>query len=254
MPHKKKIPIAALSFDLKRLESRAYGIEDWASGVLGRYHAQLAGLSPEDAKTLARLHAWVFVPLTLWPFSIIDLLNECLNECENQGPLSSGLRLVIELLPAVPDQTVCAAVSEHERQVQRGAYESVVNTQAKFDQAEMALRADPGFQRDWLRIKESFDVTSYRDYKGVIRRTMGAERNIRPDFSVRLYEASEVFRLAFDAFCLRWNLYGMQHDEPLLLKLAVNVTPHGTMMLHQEHLQQVPRACGQRHQRGGRVP
>ena len=34
----------------------------------------------------------------------------------------------------------------------------------------------------------------------------------------------------FDAFCLRWNLYGMQGDKPLLMKLSVNVTPHGTMI------------------------
>ncbi|MCX6910586.1 MAG: hypothetical protein NTY01_21450, partial [Verrucomicrobia bacterium] len=28
----------------------------------------------------------------------------------------------------------------------------------------------------------------------------------------------------------RWNLYGMQNDKPLLLKLAVNITPYGTMI------------------------
>jgi phosphatidylserine/phosphatidylglycerophosphate/cardiolipin synthase-like enzyme len=63
----------------------------------------------------------------------------------------------------------------------------------------------------------------------VIRRTMATERNFRPWFSVNPRQAGEVFRAAFDAFCLRWNLYGMQNDEPLLLKLAVNITPFGTM-------------------------
>ena len=60
---------------------------------------------------------------------------------------------------------------------------------------------------------------------------MGAERNMRPSFSVNLRRRVDVFRAAFDAFCLRWNLYGMQNDEPLLLKLAVNITPYGTMIL-----------------------
>jgi hypothetical protein len=59
---------------------------------------------------------------------------------------------------------------------------------------------------------------------------MTAERNLRPSFSVNLRRPEEAFQAAFDAFCLRWNLYGMRHDEPLLLKLAVNLTPYGTMI------------------------
>jgi hypothetical protein len=59
---------------------------------------------------------------------------------------------------------------------------------------------------------------------------MTAERNLRPSFSVNVRRREEVFHAAFDAFCLRWNLYGMQHDKPLLLKLAVNLTPYGTMI------------------------
>ena len=221
----------ALNSDLKRLKSRAYGVADWASDVLQRYHEQVEILSKEDAAALARLHRWIFVPLTLWPFSVTDMLNECLRECETGQAISQSLRLVTELLPDVPDETVCEAVAEHERQVQRGNYENVVNTHAKFAQAEMALRSEPGFQNDWQRIKENFDVEPYQDHKGVIRRTMGAERNMRPEFSVNMKQPGETFRLAFDAFCLRWNLYGMMHDEPLLLKLAVNVTPHGTMII-----------------------
>jgi hypothetical protein len=59
---------------------------------------------------------------------------------------------------------------------------------------------------------------------------MSTERNLRPWVAVNMRRGDEVFRAAFDAFCLRWNLYGMQHDEPLLLKLAVNLTPFGTLI------------------------
>lgn len=221
----------ALQEDLRRLQSRAYGVADWAGDALRRYHACAPGLSGRDASLLDCLHAWIFVPLTLWPFSMTDLLTECLSIVEKGKPLTARLRLIIELLPPVPHEQVCAAVADHERQVQRGNYEDVVNTQAKFAQAELALKADPAFQKDWLRIKAAFDVSAYQDYKGVLRRTMGAERNMRPEFRARLSRPGEAFRLAFDAFCLRWNLYGMMHDDPLLLKLAVNVTPHGTMIL-----------------------
>lgn len=221
-------PTPPLQHDLDRLQTRAYGVVEWAAEVLRRYHALPACGSATDASLLTRLHEWIFVPLTLWPFSITDLMGECLSVLEKGRPLGSKLRLIIELLPPVPDAEVCAAVADHERQVQRGNYEDVVNTQAKFAQAELALKADPAFQKDWQRIKAAFDVSAYQDYKGVLRRTLGAERNMRPEFSVNLKRPHEAFRLAFDAFCLRWNLYGMMHDDPLLLKLAVNVTPHGT--------------------------
>jgi hypothetical protein len=59
---------------------------------------------------------------------------------------------------------------------------------------------------------------------------MSVERNLRPSFSVNLRRHGEIFQAAFDAFCLRWNLYGMQNDEPLPLKLAVHLTPYGTMI------------------------
>ena len=122
-------------------------------------------------------------------------------------------------------------MAEHELHVQNGSYENLLKTQAKFSQTELATRNDPLLNRQWMRIKATFDVPAYRDHKGLIRRTMSAERNMRPYFSVNPRRKNDVFQAAFDAFCLRWNLYGMQHDEPLLLKLAVNITPSGTLIL-----------------------
>lgn len=220
-------PTDLLARDLERLESRAYGVADWAAKVLQRYHALAPGFHPEDAPLLAKLHAWIFAPPTLWPFSITQLMQACL---ARKRRLGRAQRLILELLPEVPDGTVCEAVAEHERQVQRGSYENVVVSQAKFAQTELMLQADPAFQQAWQQLKDRFEVRAHQDYKGVIRRTMGAERNLRPDFSVDFRRPDEDFRLAFDAFCLRWHLYGMQHDTPLLLKLSVNVTPHGTMI------------------------
>ncbi|HRJ11326.1 MAG TPA: hypothetical protein PLP58_22285, partial [Prosthecobacter sp.] len=127
----------ALQEDLRRLQSRAYGVADWAGDALRRYHACVPRLAPEESRVLAPLHEWIFVPLTLWPFSITDLLSECISIVEKGKPLTARLRLIIELLPPVPHEEVCAAVADHERQVQRGNYEDVVNTQAKFAQAEL---------------------------------------------------------------------------------------------------------------------
>lgn len=221
----------ALERDLKKLESRAYHAAEWAEDTLRRYHAAVPNLQDAAATRLRVLYEWMFVPLTLWPFNIHEMLSDLLADLEQSKRLSRQQCLIIDMLPAPPAETICAAVADHERHVQSGSYENLVNTQAKFFQTELAIQTDPELQRQWACIKATFNVLAYADYKGVIRRTMGTERNLRPSFSVNLRSRADAFRAAFDAFCLRWNLYGMQHDEPLLLKLAVNITPYGTMIL-----------------------
>lgn len=219
-----------LDHDLKRLQARAFDRAEWAGEALQRYHAAIGKLGEAVVLPLRGLYQWMFVPTTLWPFNVQDVLEDCLTALEKGKRLHSRHRLLIDLLPEPPDDAVCAAVADHELHVQKGTYENLVRTQAKYSQNEIAIRNNPQLRRQWARIKAAFDVQSYRDHKGVIRRTMTAERNLRPSFSVNLRRREDIFRAAFDAFCLRWNLYGMQQDEPLLLKLAVNLTPYGTMI------------------------
>jgi len=220
----------ALDLDLKKLKARAFYRAEWAEDVLRSYHAIIPKLNAATAQQLWPLYEWMFVPTTLWPFHIQNVLADCLAALGKGKSLNASHRLLIDLLPEPPDETICSAVADHELHVQKGTYENLVKTQAKYAQNELAIRTDPELRRQWARIKAAFDVETYRDHKGVIRRTMTAERNMRPSFSVNLRHREDVFHAAFDAFCLRWNLYGMQNDDPLLLKLAVNLTPYGTLI------------------------
>ncbi len=220
----------AVNLDLKKLEDRAFDRAEWAEDVLRRYHATTPKLADGVAQQLRPLYNWMFVPPTLWPFNVQDVLADCLAAVEKGKRLSSRHRLIIDLLPELPDETVCAAVAGHERQIQKGIYENLAKTQAKYAQNELTIKTDPQLRRQWARIKAAFNVQAYCDHKGVIRRTMSTERNLRPSFAVNMRRRDDVFQAAFDAFCLRWNLYGMQNDEPLPLKLAVNLTPYGTMI------------------------
>jgi hypothetical protein len=220
----------ALELDLRKLRAQAFDRAEWAADCLRRYHTAARKLDASTLLPLRGLYDWMFVPTTLWPFHIQDVLDDCLTTMEKAKRLNTRQRLIIDLLPAPPDKTVCAAVAEHELHVQKGTYENLVKTRAKYDQNELAIKNDPELRRQWATIKTAFNVRAYQDYKGVIRRTMTAERNLRPSFSVNLRRRDDAFHAAFDAFCLRWHLYGMQHDEPLLLKLAVNLTPYGTMI------------------------
>ena len=221
---------APLARDLSILRTRAYHMAEWTEAALRRYHAFLAAGAHQDVPALQVFYAWLFVPPTLWPFNILDVLGGCLETLEAGSPMPAPLDLLAALLPPVPGEAVCAVVAEHEHYVQNGTYEHLVKVPDKYRQNEDALRADPRWQEDWAHLKAAFRLRNYRDAKGIIRRRMGTERNLRPDFHVNLRRARDVFAAAFDAFCLRWNLYGMQGEEPLLLKLAVNVTPYGTLI------------------------
>jgi hypothetical protein len=222
----KEVMSKALDIDLQKLKARAFDRAEWAEDVLRRYH----GLNEAAARQVRTLYNWMLVPPTLWPFNVQDVLEDCLAALEKGKCLNKRRRLLIDLLPEPPDETICEAVADHERHVQKGIYENLVKTQAKYAQNELSINTDPQLRRQWARIKASFKVQAYRDHKGVIRRTMTVERNLRPSFSVNLRRRDDVFHAAFDAFCLRWNLYGMQNDDPLPLKLAVNITPYGTMI------------------------
>jgi hypothetical protein len=57
-----------------------------------------------------------------------------------------------------------------------------------------------------------------------------AERNFRPDWDFNWNRPAERFAAVLDVFCWRWQLYGMERDRPLLMKLTVNLTPLGTMI------------------------
>jgi hypothetical protein len=219
-----------LDSDLEKLQTRAFDRADEAEECLSHYHAAAAKLDAVTIRPLRRLYDWVFVPWSLWPFNIQDVLEDCLTALEKGKRLSPRQRLLIELLPEPPNEIVCAAVADHEFQVQTGTYENLIKSQAKYSQNEIPLQTDPELRRQWDRIKAEFEVKTFCDHKGVIRRTMNVERNLRPFFGVNLRRPQAAFQAVFDAFCLRWNLFGMQNDKPLLLKLSVNLTPHGTMI------------------------
>jgi hypothetical protein len=100
----------------------------------------------------------------------------------------------------------------------------------KYRLNEEALMKKLEFRDSWAAIKAQFDVTQYQDGKAIIRRRLVSERAFRTDWQLNWKEPEARFQAVFDAFCHRWNLYGMEGDQPLLQKLTVNLTPHGTMI------------------------
>jgi hypothetical protein len=217
--------------EIGQLKLRAFGVVDWVEVALRRYYSlRKTDKKIASDKFLLKLSRWMFVPPTLWPFNVRDLFESFLAVLEKHKKPTQQMQLIVGLLPDAPEKSTCELVADHELHVQIGQYENLTTTQAKYHQNELAVRFDPALQIQWSRIKAAFKVDQYRETNGVIRRSMMVERNLRSSFSVNMTNRREVFQAAFDAFCLRWNLYGMQHDEPLLMKLSVNLTAYGTMI------------------------
>lgn len=219
-----------LQQDLKRLGALAFHRLELSEPSIRRYHKLRCDKGDPEVKELEALYEWMFAPITLWPFNIHNIFDACLARVSAGKPLDKEMALLLEILPASPSTEVWAVVARHEHDVQRGRYEELVTTTAKFDAAEKTAAQNSELKKAWNRIKGTWDVDTYRDRKGVIRRTLSAERNLRQPFLVNWKKRAERFQAVFDAFCFSWNLYGMQGDRPLLIKLSVNLTPHGTMV------------------------
>ncbi len=91
----------------------------------------------------------MFVPPTLWPFNVQDLLADRLTTLNKGKRLNSRHLLLSDLLPEPPDETVCRVVADYELRVQKGIYENVVKTQTKYSQNELAIRTNPELRRQW---------------------------------------------------------------------------------------------------------
>ena len=69
---------STLDQDLKKLRAFAFDRADWAEEAIRQYHAVTARLDSATVQTLRGLYEWMFVPTTVWPFNIQDVLEDCL--------------------------------------------------------------------------------------------------------------------------------------------------------------------------------
>lgn len=184
-----------------------------------------------DYTSLEEFYPWLLVPLTLWPIDLNGLGHHLLKLVKSGLRLDPKTKLLLAQLGSPPPASTQTVVAQQEHQVQLGNYEPLIKQQHKFDAMEKELGQNPEFNASWHAIKARFDVTRYQNHKKLIRRRMVQERNFRSDWEFRWHRNAHQFQVVFDAFCHRWNLYGMECDKPLLLKLTVNLTPYGTMIV-----------------------
>ena len=87
--------MTALDRDLKKLQARAFDRADWAENVLRRYHAAIQNFDDKVTQELRVLYQWMFVPTTLWPFNVQDVLEDCLAVLEKGKRLTDGIARIL---------------------------------------------------------------------------------------------------------------------------------------------------------------
>jgi len=123
-----------------------------------------------------------------------------------------------------------ATIRESERLNYEGRYEVYLKTQAKYDEYVYFLEHSPDFQAEWQLIKTTYAY--FLANKRVLRRSPIPERNwLRGGATgAEFHRPWAQFKAIFDFFCWKYYLWGMDGDQPMLLKPSAVCTPHGTQI------------------------
>ena len=187
--------------------------------------------SHPQEKLLSKIYSWLLVPLSLWPIDFAGLSKHLLDHIKSGTEFGDELVLLLKTIDEPPDAETQKIVGEFEPDVEAGRYERLILRPEKFEELDEALLQNEELASTWREVKRHHDLKTYQNSRGVIRRRLSQERNLREGWEFDWQDQRKRFFSIFDALCHRWRLYGIEHDKPLLLKISVNPTPHGTMIV-----------------------
>ena len=126
------------------------------------------------------------------------------------------------------------AIAIHEHHARQGRYEGIVARPQKYDAYVRQLAGTPQFWREWDELKAAFTRLAFWDAAGIVRRSPLSERNWERGGLPNFKNPAERFQTAFDVFCWKWFLYGMERaaprDRPLVQKIICTFGPYGTTL------------------------
>lgn len=225
-----------LTQDLARLRALAFRRHERCGALVQRMHAARTTINLHpDAEVLWHLYDWLLAPLSLWPIDFEGVAKFLIPLLEGKKKLHPHLTLLLRLVGPAPGEQAQKTLGAFEHDVARGAYEELVLQPAKFHAKEVDVCNDDALKRTWRLLKDAYRPERFANSRGVVRRRMSKERNFREGWEFSWRRPENRFQALFDALCYRWDLYGFQNDQPLLLKLTVNPTPHGTMIVIPRH-------------------
>ena len=230
-----------LEGDLKKLGTMAFGRLKHCGPLVKRFHAVRERFDREEyADGVWKVYDWLLTPFMLWPHDYEDLANKLLNYLE-AGKLDADLQLLLYYMEGPPPAAAQKLMAAIESDIEKGRYDQFLKQKAKFSEGERALLEDAGLREFWNKIKARFDVAKFRNPRGVVRRRVTGERNFREGWGFKWADDQGRFQELLDALCYRWNLYGMENDKPLLMKVTMTPTAHGTLIFIPRNISFDPR-------------
>lgn len=227
-----------LASDLKRLAKLAFRRVERIGPLLKNLWCLLQ--KPEHQANHLQLRLvkeWLLVPLSLWPIEFAGLGAHVCQQLAAGQKLDSQMIALLDGLQNFPLPSAQKIVAAREHDVERGKYDPFIRNHAKYELMENALAKNLKLQEELAELNRMYNLDQYYSDRRVIRRRMVMERNFRPpEWQFRWDTEEDRFRQAFDTFCYCWNLYGIEGDQPLLLKPTVTPTPYGTMIFIPSYL------------------
>ncbi len=226
----------SLQADLAKVRGHAFRRTQDCIDLLKGFHSLRRKINSRlEAELLWNLYDWLTAPLTLWPVDFVGIGRHVLVLVKSGRPSDAQLCLLLRLIGAPPNEEAQCIIGAYEHDVSAGRYEKLVRQQEKFVERERQLAENRELREAWREIKGYFKIEKYQHPGGVIRRRMSQERNFREGWEFNWRSVRNRFQIIFDALCYRWDLYGFERDKPLLEKISINPTPHGTMIVIPRH-------------------
>ena len=211
----------SLKADLGKMQGYAFRRIQKCSELVRRFHALKKKINRRsDADLIWNLYDWLTAPLTLWPIDFEGLANHVLSLVKSDHSSDEQLILLLGLVGLPPGETAQKVIERFEHDIAKGRYEELVLRQEKYAELENRLTSDSELKSAWQCIRKYFRIQKFQNERGVIRRRMSQERNFRDGWDFDWRSPKKRFMAIFDALCYRWDLYGFQGDQPLLLKVS----------------------------------
>ncbi|MDZ4402098.1 hypothetical protein [Prosthecobacter sp.] len=225
-----------LQHDLQRLRELAFHLHEKSVDLLKRFQQSKKEINSNPlSEQIWKVYDWLLVPYSLWPLDFQGMAEHLLKLIKLKKEFDRPLNLLLEIISPPPSRLATAEIEKFEHLMQSGKYDRLTKQPAKFSEVEAALSEDADFDNSWRLIKSHFDHSKLANRSGVIRRRLSQERNFRQGWEFSWATKKQRFLALFDAMCHRWKLYGIQKDRPLLLKVSINPTPYGTMIVIPGH-------------------
>ncbi|MFN7141474.1 MAG: hypothetical protein ACK4UN_19265, partial [Limisphaerales bacterium] len=174
---------------------------------------------------------WFLIASSIWPGEFIPIVTHLVELIRKGKPLPPAMILIMKFANHFPPLEMRLMAARRQQKAHNGEYEDLLNDNEKFVLREEEVQVDPELQKSWEMMKAVFDMASFENDIGVVRRYPVSERGFRLGWKFDPNDPESMMRTALTLLSHPYDLYGFQKDIPLIAKFTANPSAFGTIML-----------------------